>query len=199
MVNREQLLTESRYEVYDSLPKIAVGVAIAFLIWLFGVLIFVPLAEALGNPFVFGLIGLSSLISGIILVALALVIVSIIREVLDATDGLAGYAAAAYATDETPDEKVERYRLGFRGIAYVLLAVVAYLFFLPFIAGIFNVLAGIVLIIILIWGILVLFRVGRIFSDEIEKKTADFTRKVEEERQRSREKAQQSHGERQDK
>lgn len=182
MVNREQLLAESRQEIYDSLPKIAVGVAIAFLIWLFGVLIFVPLAKALGNPFVFGLIFLDSLISAIILVALALIIFGIFREVLDVTDALAGYAAGAYARTEAPDEKVERYRLAFRGIAYVLLAVVAFLFFLPFIAGIFPALAGVVLVVLIIWAILVLFRTGRLFSDEIERRTADFARRVESQR-----------------
>jgi len=133
MVDREKLLAESRREMYDSLPKIAVGIAIAFLIWLFGVLIFLPLANMLGDPFVFGLIGLGSLISAIILIALVIVIFGIFREVLDITDALAGYAAAAYSRKETSDEKVERYRRAFRGIAYVLLAVIAFLFFLPFI------------------------------------------------------------------
>jgi hypothetical protein len=196
MVNRRQLLVESREKIYDSLPKIAVGIAIAFLIWLFGVLIFVPLARALGNPFVFGLLFLDSLIAAIILVALALIIVGIIREVLDVTDGIAGYAAGAYAKEETPDEKVERYRLAFRGIAYVLLAVIAYLFFLPFIAGIYPALAGIVLIILVIWAILVLFRTGRVFSGEIEMKIAEFTRRIEAERQSEEERDEQAQYER---
>ncbi len=187
MVNREQLLAESRRELYDSLPKIAVGIAIAFLIWIFGVLIFVPLARSLGNPFVFGLLFLDSLISFIILIALAIVIVGIIREVIDVTDALAGWAAAAYSREETPDETVRRYQLAFRGIAYVVLAVIAYLFFLPFLAGIFNVLAGIVLVILVIWAIIVLFRVGREFSEEIEQWTARFTQSVESMRQREEE------------
>ena len=183
MVNREQLLAESRQEIYDSIPKIAVGVVIAFLIWLFGVLIFLPLATMLGNPFLFGLIGLDSLISGIILVALVIIVLGIFGEVLDVAEAVAGYAAAAYSRGETPDEKVERYRLAFRGIAYVLLAVVAFLFFLPFIAGIFPVLAGIVLVILVLWAIFVLFRTGRLFSGEIERWAAEFARKVESERQ----------------
>jgi len=183
MVDREKLLAESRREMYDSLPKIAVGIAIAFLIWLFGVLIFLPLANMLGDPFVFGLIGLGSLISAIILIALVIVIFGIFREVLDITDALAGYAAAAYSRKETSDEKVERYRRAFRGIAYVLLAVIAFLFFLPFIAGIIPVLAGIVLIILVLWAILVLFRTGRLFSGEIERWAAELTQKIESQRQ----------------
>ncbi len=183
VVNREELLAESRREMYDSIPKIIVGVAIAFLIWLFGVLIFQPLAGMLGDPFIFGLIGLKSLISGIILIALVFIFIGIFKEVLDVTDALAGYAAAAYSKADTPDEKVGRYRRAFRGIAYVLLAVIAFLFFLPFIAGIIPVLAGIILVILVIWAVFVLFRTGRLFSGEIERWAADFTRKVESERQ----------------
>lgn len=158
------------------------AIAIAFLIWLFGVLIFQPLATMLGSPFIFGLIGLNSLISGIILIALVFVFLGIFGEVLDIAGALAEYAAA-YSRKETSDEKVERYRLAFRGIAYVLLAVVAYLLFLPFIAGIVPVLAGIVLVILVIWAIFVLFRTGRLFSGEIERWAAEFPRNVEPERQ----------------
>ncbi|MFA7070998.1 MAG: hypothetical protein WC138_00660, partial [Methanoculleus sp.] len=75
------------------------------------------------------------------------------------------------------------YQRAFRGIAYVLLAVIAFLFFLPFIAGIIPVLAGIVLVILVIWAILVLFRTGRLFSGEIERWAADFSRQVESQRQ----------------
>lgn len=183
VVNREELLAESRREMYDSIPKIIVGVAIAFLIWLFGVLIFLPLARMLGDPFLFGLIGFASLISGIILIALVIIFFGIFKEVLDVTDAFAGYAAAAYSRSETSDEKVERYRGAFRGIAYVLVAVFAFLFFLPFLAGIIPVLAGIVLVILVLWAILVLFRAGKLFSGEIEQWAASFTQKVETRRQ----------------
>ena len=150
---------------------------------LFRSLIFQPLAGMLGDPFIFGLIGLKSLISGIILIALIFIFIGIFKEVLDVTDALAGYAAAAYSKADTPDEKVGRYRRAFRGIAYVLLAVIAFLFFLPFIAGIIPVLAGIILVILVIWAVFVLFRTGRLFSGEIERWAADFTRKIESERQ----------------
>ncbi|NLB00294.1 MAG: hypothetical protein GX837_04915 [Methanomicrobiales archaeon] len=183
MINREKLLAESRHEIYDSIPKIVVGIVTAFLIWLFGVFVFQPLATMLGDPSFFGLIGLSSLISGIILVALVIIILGIFKEVLDVTDAIAGYAAVAYSRGDTPEERVTRYRRAFRGIAYVLLVVIAYLFFLPFIAGIFSVLAGIILILLVLWAIIVLFRVGRLFSGEIERWAAEFTQKIESERQ----------------
>ena len=183
MVDREELLAASRREIYDSVPKIVVGIAVAFLIWLFGVLIFRPLARMLGDPLIFGLIGLGSLISAIILIALLLIFIGIFKEVVDITNALAGYAAAAYSRKETPDEKLERYQRAFRGIAYVLLAVILFLFLLPFIAGIIPVLAGIVLVVLVIWAILVLFRTGRLFSVEIERWAADVTRKIESHRE----------------
>lgn len=183
MVDREELLAASRREIYDSVPKIVVGVVVAFLIWLFGVLIFQPLANMLGDPLIFGLVGLGSLISAIILIALVLIFIGIFKEVIDVTNALAGYAAAAYSRKETSDEKLERYQRAFRGIAYVILAVIAFLFLLPFIAGIIPVLAGIVLVILVIWAIFILFRSGRLFSGEIERWAADATRKIESHRE----------------
>ena len=65
----------------------------------------------------------------------------------------------------------------------MLLAVILFLFLLPFIAGIIPVLAGIVLVVLVILAILVLFRTGRLFSVEIERWAADVTRKIESHRE----------------
>jgi len=147
------------------------------------VLIFQPLARMLGDPLIFGLIGLGSLISAIILIAIVLIFIGIFKEVIDVTNAIAAYATAAYSRKETSEEKLDRYQRAFRGIAYVILAVILFLFLLPFIAGIIPVLAGIVLVILVIWAILVLFRSGRLFSGEIERWAADATRKIEAQRE----------------
>jgi hypothetical protein len=179
MVTREEIYTESRREIADSLPKIIVEIVIAFLIWLFAVYIFIPLAGSLGDPTFLGLIGLQPLISAIVIVALIIVFLAILKEIIDVTDAVAGYATLAFSKGEVSDEKLERYQTGFRLIGYVLLAVLAYLFFLPLIAGVLGVLAGVILVLLVIWAIIVLFQAGRIFSVEIEQKAVDFSKRVE--------------------
>ncbi|WP_298667152.1 hypothetical protein [uncultured Methanofollis sp.] len=179
MVTREEIYTESRREIVDSLPKIIVEIVIAFLIWLFAVYIFIPLAGSLGDPTFLGLIGLQPLISGIVIIALIIVFLAILKEIIDVTNAVAGYATLAFSKGEVSDDKLERYQTGFRLIGYVLLAVVAYLFFLPLIAGVLGVLAGVVLVLLVIWAIIVLFQAGRIFSVEIEQKAVEFSKRVE--------------------
>jgi hypothetical protein len=179
MVTREEIYTESRREIADSLPKIIVEIVIAFLIWLFAVYIFIPLAGTLSEPTFLGLIGLQPLISAIVIIALIIVFLAILKEIIDVTNAVAGYATLAFSKGEVSEEKLERYQTGFRLIGYVLLAVIAYLFFLPLIAGVLGVLAGVVLVLLVIWAIIVLFQAGRIFSVEIEQKAVDFSKRVE--------------------
>ncbi len=179
MPYRDELLVDSKREVMDSFPKILVNLGTAFLIWLFGVLVFLPLARSLKDPTVLGLVGLEKVIAAIIIIAIAIILVKILREVRDITDALAGLVAL-YFTEETSEEKLSKYRVAFRGLGYVVVVVIAYLFFLPFFAAIFTAFAGIILIVILIWALMVLFRVGGAFSEDIEKKAGELSRKVEE-------------------
>ncbi len=180
MASREDILFESKKEIRESFPKILVNLAIAVLIWLFAVLVFQPLANTLGNPFIFGLVGMSSIISAIVIIALAIILLRVLKEVADLTGGIASLTALYFARGETSETKLEKFRTGFRGIGYVIVAVIAYLFFLPLIAGLHPALAGIILILVLIWAILMLFRVGGVFSEEIEKKAGELSQKVDE-------------------
>ncbi len=164
----------------ESFPKILVNLAIAVLIWLFAVLVFLPLADTLGDPFIFGLMGMKAIISAIVIIALVIVFLRILKEVSDLIGGLAGLTALQFARGETSDAKLERYRTGFRGIGFIILAVIAYLFFLPMVAGLHPSLAGIILILLLLWAIITLFRVGGTFSEDIERKATEFSQKVEE-------------------
>ncbi|MFP3946323.1 MAG: hypothetical protein ACLFVI_05410 [Archaeoglobaceae archaeon] len=180
MATREEIHRESKQGIKTSVPKIIVNLVVAGLIWLFAVLVFQPLANTLGDPFLFGLIGMTALISGIVLIALVLIFLRIIKEVGDLTYGIAGLTALSFSRGETSESKLERYRSGFRWLGYVVVAVVAYLFFLPIIAGLHPTLAGIILVVLLIWAILMLLRVGGVFSEDIEKKAGEISQRVEE-------------------
>ncbi|MFP4559329.1 MAG: hypothetical protein ACLFO6_07530 [Archaeoglobaceae archaeon] len=180
MATREEIHRESKQEIKTSVPKIIVNLVVAALIWLFAVLVFQPLANTLGDPFLFGLIGMTSIISGIVLIALVIIFLRIIKEVGDLTYGVAGLATLSFKRGEVSENVLEKYRSGFKWIGYVIVGVVAYLFFLPIIAGLHPTLAGIVLVILLIWAIMMLFRAAGMFSEDIEKKAGELSQRVDE-------------------
>lgn len=172
---RQRILSESRREMADSLPKLAIYIGIAILIWLFGALIFVPLSQ----PFVFFGVELSAIVSAIILIALVLIFIYIFRELVDVADAAAGFATVSAAGTRATQEQVRHYRTAFRAVLYVVLAVILFLFLLPFLNSLSPALAGIVLVVLVIWAVWVLFRGGSALSSIIEDWAAGFTRRVE--------------------
>lgn len=173
---RDEIREESKKEIADSIPKIAVNLGIAFLIWLFGVLVFLPLSRSLTDPTLMGLVGLDKVVSAIMLVVLVVILLRILKEVKDVTDAFAGYATLWFSSEEASEERVRKYRTAFRGMGYIIVAVIAYLFFLPFIAGIFRALAGLILIILVLVVVAMLFTVGDAFSEEIEDQAVKFVK-----------------------
>lgn len=173
---RQKILEKSRREMSDSLPKLAVYIGIAVLIWLFGALIFVPLAA----PYVFAGISLGTLISAIVLVALILILLYIFRELVDVADAAAGFATVSAAGAKATTEQVGQYRLAFRALLYVVVAVLIYLFLQPFLATIHPAVAGIVLVVLVIWALWELFRAGSGLSGIIEQWASGFSQRMEE-------------------
>ncbi|MDY6865578.1 MAG: hypothetical protein SVY15_06385 [Halobacteriota archaeon] len=173
---RDNIREESRKEMADSIPKIAVNLGLAFLIWLFGVLVFLPLSRSLTDPTLMGLIGLDKIVSAIMLVVLIVILLRILKEVKDVTDAFAGYATLWLSGEEASEERIHKYRTAFRGIGYIIVAIIAYLFFLPFIAGIFRALAGLILIVLVLVVIAILFTVGDAFSEHIETHAVKFVK-----------------------
>lgn len=176
---KDRIYADSKRKIHESFPKIIVNLAVAFIIWLLAVLVFQPLGDFLGNPFIFGLIGMKAIISGVVIIALVIILLKILKNILMLTDGISDMVAVKFMKDDLNEEKLQHYRSGFRGLGYVLLAIIAYMFFLPLLAGIFAALAGIVLVLLIIWAIFVVIRVGNIFSEDIERKAAEITKKFE--------------------
>lgn len=175
MPNRAELLDASKKKIRTSLPKLAIHLFIATLIWIFGLVIFVPLAQS------FELFGfnLAPIVSFIVVVGLVLVLVRVAFEVRDTADGLAGISAVAASRATTESVHVENYQRGFRGLFYILYAVAIFLFFFAFLAAIHPVLAGVVLIVIVIWAVVELFYIGHGFSKAVEEWSGRAVRRVE--------------------
>jgi len=176
----EKVYKEGILKLKENIPQIIINLVVAGLIWAFGILVFIPIADMLGNPYLFGLTAVKPIISAIIAIALIIVLLRVTKDFGELMDGIADIIAVKLAGSRVNEEKLKRYRRGLRGLAYLIVAIIAYLFFLPVISGITPVLAGIILIILVIWAVVVLINIGHIFSEEIEEGVRIATKKLEE-------------------
>ncbi|WP_423792198.1 hypothetical protein ACPB8Q_05580 [Methanocaldococcus indicus] len=183
----EKVYEEGILKLKENAPQIIVSLVVAALIWLFGVLVFIPLADMLGNPYLFGLTALKPIISIIIGLALLFIFLRIAKDFGELMDGIADIIAAIIAGERITDEKLKKYRRGFRGLAYLIVVIIAYIFALPILAGIAPVIAGIVLILIVIWAVIVLINLGNIFHAEIEEGVRLAIKKLEESYKKAKE------------
>lgn len=167
-VVRPALLDESRQKLRAGVPKLAIHILVAVLIWIFGQLIFVPLAQTVSITIGDVQYNLAPIVSAIVLIALLIVLVRAAFDLRDTADALAGLAAVSVSKSTTEDIHVQNYQRGFRGVLYVLYAVIIFVFFYAFLSTINPALAGLALVVLVIWAIVVLFQVGGVFSKAVE-------------------------------
>jgi len=164
-------------EFRDSAPKIFINVGIIVLVWAFTKYIFAPLSA----EYVLFNIPLPQLISIIMLAAVAILTIGIIRELLDLVDAAAAYAAYEMGARrrEVTEEEIESYRVGFRGIAYVIIVAVLFLLFKEFLNILHPLLSAVLLLVISLWAILTLVRSGRAFSRLAEYYAREWAERLE--------------------
>jgi hypothetical protein len=165
-------------EIRDSAPKIGINIVIAALIWLIGNYVFIPISrgyfvEAWAVP---------QLINLIVLVALAVLLIMILKELRDLTDAAAGIVAYEVGSrkGEVTKDELDNYKTAFHGILYVFVAAAAFLLIGTQLSMLHPALAAIVLIIIVIWAIVTLFRVGHALSDTAHEYAHEWAKKLEE-------------------
>jgi hypothetical protein len=171
----EKVGKESREAIVGALPSMTVGVIAAILLWLFGNLIFIPISEGIewfGYP-------LPQILTFVILVALAVFVLRILVDVRRAVDGLAGLAACEIGapSDVTPKE-VDHYKTALRGILYIIIVSLAFLLFSDYLARIHPALSGVVLLAIVVWAILQIWRAVKAVSEEIRRYSAEWAGKA---------------------
>ena len=171
----ERTRRESREAIAATLPKIVLDVSAAILIWLFGRLVFVPIAEGIyffGYP-------LPQILDFIIIVALAIIVLRIIVDVRRIIDGLAGYAACEVSAPyEVSSEEVKHFKTALRGIVTIITVSLIYLLFVDFLSRIHPGLSGVVLLAIVIWAIFQIYRVVKAVSAEIHRYTTKWAEKA---------------------
>jgi len=165
---------ESKREIYDSLPKLVVYVSIAILIYLFAILVFMPL----GKGFEIVSVSTATIISAIAIIAILILLWRSSREIKDLCNAVGGLIAIN-VDKEASDEEVAHYRKAVKGIVYVFAVVIAFLFIGSLLTEISGGVAGILLIAIFLWAVCTLYSAGMAISAEIESAANEMAQKLE--------------------
>jgi hypothetical protein len=171
---------ESARAVRQVGARVVLSVGTAILIWIFGNLVFLPIAKGLTQQFMG--YPVHSIISFIIVVALAIIVLTVFVDIRRLTGGLAGVLAyqVGKVGREVNIENYNNYRTALDGILYVIVVSLAYLLFAGYLAEIHPAIPAVLLILIVIWAIFALYRsvraVARViggttskWADELEK------------------------------
>ncbi len=161
----KDMYLESAKALRAAVPRIALTIGAAVLIWIFGNMVFIPISQGidfLGYP-------VPQIISFIIIVALAILILTIFADIRNLTSGLAGVLAfeMGKASGETRTEAYHHYRAALNGVIYVIIVSLTFMLFSSYLALIHPAIPAVVLILIVIWAIFALWSAARAVAAEI--------------------------------
>jgi len=185
--NEEKRIEEFGIEMYLESAKalrqvgarVFLSIGAAILIWIFGQIIFLPIAEGMAQQF-FGY-PVHSIISFIIVVALAIIVLTVFIDVRRLTSGIAGVLAYHFgkASGEISIETFKNYRTALDGILYVIIISLAYLLFADYLATIHPAIPAVLLILIVIWAIFALWRSCKAIASVIGRYTSKWAEELE--------------------
>jgi len=171
----EKVSKESKAALMGALPSITVGVIAAILLWLFGNLVFIPIAQGIewfGYP-------LPQILTFVILIALVAFVLKILVDVRKAVDALAGMAAVEIGTPtDVSQTEVEHYTTAMRGVFYIIIISLAFLLFADYLTMIHPALSGVVLLAIVVWAIFQIWRSVKAISAEIKRYSTEWAGKA---------------------
>jgi hypothetical protein len=159
--------------------RVFLSIGAAILIWIFGQMIFLPIAEGMAQQF-FGY-PVHSIISFIIIVALAIIVLTVFIDVRRLTSGIAGVLAYHFgkASGEISIETFKNYRTALDGILYVIIVSLAYLLFADYLATIHPAIPAVLLILIVIWAIFALWSSCKAIASVIGRYTSKWAEELE--------------------
>jgi len=172
----EEVRVNSLTVLREAGPKVVLNLGVAVLIWLFGNLVFIPISQGI---FVREY-AVTQIISFVTLVTLAGLLLSVIyqmRRMADAGAGILAYEVGRRG--QVSAEEVSHYRTALRGLLYVFVVALAFLFLSANLSVIHPALAGVALIAVVIWAFFTLWRVSRALSAEIERYTRELAERLE--------------------
>ena len=165
-------------EIRESAPKVAINIAIAILVWVIGNYVFIPISQG----YFIQSWAVPWLINLLVLVALVIILVMILKELRDLSDAAAGLAAYELGSrkGEVTTEQLHDYKVAFHGLLYVFVAAGAFLLLGNQLSLLSPAIAALVLILVVIWVIATLFRVGHALSDTVHEYAQEWAKKLEE-------------------
>lgn len=177
--NIEDVYINSARKLRAGLPKSAIFLGAAALIWLFGTNILIPLGE---NVFIYGTES-SKIINLIVIISIFVMIATSFREIRDVADAAAGFVTYFVGNGKRSVEetRLNKLRKTFRNLSYVILAAIVFLMFKPVLDGFHPALSGIVVVLISIWSVVSLYAVVMAMSGEIEEAAVHFSKNLEKE------------------
>ena len=178
-----KMYQESAKAVREVGTRVALSIGAAILIWLFGTLVFIPIADGMQQIF-FGY-PVNAIISTIIVAAMAIIVFTVFVDVRRLTGGLSGILAYQFGkiSGDVDVESFKHYRTALDGVLYVVIVVLSYLLFANYLAQIHAALPAILLVLIVVWSIFALWRSARAIAAEIgiyTKKVANEIEKLSE-------------------
>ena len=172
-MSEAEILEKSKKELVDSIPKIILYGGTLIIIWLFSKLVFIPL----GDGTLWGDIKTSYVIVLITVVFALLLILKVLKEIKDISDALAGFIALAINKKSTPTELME-YQKAVRGVLYVFVVVLLYMYFGSMLSVLHPALSGVVLIAVFMWAVWTLYSAAMSVSGNIERVTKSLSAKL---------------------
>ena len=174
-----KMYVESAKALREVGARVALSVGAAILIWLFGQMVFIPIAKGMEEVF----LGypVHSIVSFILVIVLAIIIFTVFVDIRRLTGGIAGVVAyeLGKATGEVSVESVRHYRTALDGILYVIIVSLTYLLFAQYLGEIHAAIPAILLILIVIWSVFALWRSCRAIAAEIGRYTTKWAEELE--------------------
>jgi hypothetical protein len=174
-----KMYVESAKALREVGARVALSIVAAILIWVFGQIIFIPIAEGmqqifLGYP-------VDAIVSFILVITLAIIIFTVFIDIRRLTGAVAGVLAyeLGKASGEVSIESVRRYRTALDGILYVVVVSLAYLLFANYLGLIHPAIPAVVLILIVIWSVFALWRSCRAVAAEIGRYVTKWAEELE--------------------
>ena len=174
-----EMYVESAKALRQVGARVVLSVGAAILIWLFGHMVFIPIAKGMEQVF----LGypVHSIISFILVIVLAIIIFTVFIDVRKLTGGIAGVVAYEFgkASGEVSIESFRHYRIALDGILYVVIVSLTYLLFAQYLGEIHAAIPAIVLILIVIWSVFALWRSCKAIAAEIGRYTTKWAEELE--------------------
>ncbi len=168
----EEIYLNSANKLRSSLPKFIIFLGAAFMIWIFGTVLLIPLGQGV---FVSN-VEASKVINVIVVSSMIVLIFIAFREIKNIAEAAAGFVTyyIGNGKHDTVEMRLGKLERTFRSLAYVIFASLIFLMFRPVFDLVHPAAAGIIVILIAIWAIVSIYTVVMAMSGEVEEAARTF-------------------------